>query len=54
MGNEEQRGPYLYECMICGHKLTGDVEPKQCPNCGETMKNVSMPSANPGLTGPSY
>lgn len=49
----EQESPYLYECMVCDHRLEAHG-PAVCPNCTEEMKNLSKPSANPGLRGPSY
>lgn len=44
---------YSYECMVCEHRLRA-YGPAVCPSCGEEMKNLSRPSTNAGLSGPSY
>lgn len=35
--------PHTYECSECGHRVTADEQPVECPDCGGRMGNVSKP-----------
>jgi CBS domain-containing protein len=34
--------PYVYECADCGNRLTGEHGPDECPECGGTLRNISV------------
>jgi predicted transcriptional regulator len=35
--------PYMYECVDCGTRATGDDDPVRCPDCNGTLRNISVP-----------
>jgi rubrerythrin len=35
--------PYTYECLECGNRIEADSRPESCPNCGGTMRDISVP-----------
>lgn len=35
--------PHVYECYECGHRVTAEQQPVDCPQCGGRMQNVSKP-----------
>lgn len=36
-------GTLTYECLDCGETVTSATHPGNCPDCGASLRNVSMP-----------
>lgn len=35
--------PFTYECVNCGHRVKANAQPQRCPDCGDTMTDLSVP-----------
>lgn len=43
VGLYDRGGPNTYECPRCGSRVETDERSTTCPNCGEPMRNISVP-----------
>ena len=34
--------PYVYECVDCSSRVTAEHGPEQCPECGGSLRNISV------------
>lgn len=44
--SEDNRGEkqrYTYECVDCENRVKAEHQPGECPKCGGTMENISVP-----------
>jgi predicted transcriptional regulator len=42
-GTSSESTPRTFECIDCGHRLSADVRPEDCPECGGQLRNISVP-----------
>ncbi|MFB6256946.1 MAG: rubrerythrin-like domain-containing protein [Haloplanus sp.] len=33
----------IYECVGCGGRMEASAQPVECPDCGETVLDISVP-----------